>query len=114
LQQKYKSKDINVDLSPTKFSLRVLGEIIYEGEFGETVKCESSTWYLEDEKIIIEADKFKKHSWWKSAFVGDEEIDNTKVTPASESYTDLDSATKSTISKMLYDQEMKDRNKQQI
>jgi hypothetical protein len=58
-------------------------------------------------------DKFKKHSWWKSVFVGDDEIDTSKVTPASESYADLDSSTKSTISKMLYEQEIKEKAKLQ-
>ena len=46
-----------------------------------------------------------------AAFVGDAEIDNSKVTPASETFADLDSAAKSTIDKMLFDQEMKEKNK---
>ena len=110
--QKNNKKDIKVVLTPNKFTLHVGDTILYEGMFTESIKCESSCWYLENESIIIEADKFKKHSWWKSAFVGDEEIDTAKVTPASESYADLDSSTKSTISKMLYDQEIKERNNQ--
>ena len=107
----YRKKDIILDWSTQRLKLTIKGEIVYEGEFTETIKCESSTWYIEDNNILIELDKFKKHSWWKSAFLGDDEIDTSKVTPASESFSDLDSSTKSTIDKMLFEQDMKERNK---
>lgn len=103
-------KDVTLDWTTQRMKLIVKGEILFEGIFTETIKCESSTWYIEDDKIVVELDKFKKHSWWKSAFQGDDEIDTSKVTPASESFSDLDSSTKSTIDKMLFEQEMKNRN----
>ena len=106
------SKDVHITLTPSKCTVKVKNEVVHDNHFTETIKAESSCWYIdEDKNIVIEADKFKKHSWWKSAFTGDDEIDTTKVTPASESYADLDSSTKSTISKMLYEQELKEQNK---
>lgn len=104
-------KDVNLILTPQKLSLSIKNNLEYEGSFCFSVKCESSTWYIENDSIIIELDKFKKHEWWKSAFIGDDEIDTSKVTPATETFSDLDSSTKSTIDKMLYEQEMKERNK---
>ena len=101
---------MTLDWTTQRMKLIVKSEILFEGTFTETIKCESSTWYIEDDKIVVELDKFKKHSWWKSAFQGDDEIDTSKVTPASESFSDLDSSTKSTIDKMLFEQEMKNRN----
>lgn len=106
-------KNIQISMKPNHLLIKMNNETIFEGQFTESIKCESSCWFLdEDKNVVIEADKFKKHSWWKSAFIGDDEIDTAKVTPASESFSDLDSSTKSTISKMLYEQEMKEKLKQ--
>ena len=111
IDDKYNKKDIKLIITPYKMTLHIKNELIHEKQFLETIKCESSCWYLDNNHIIVEVDKFKKHSWWKSAFIGEDEIDTSKVTPATESYSDFDSSTQSTISKMLYDQEMKERNK---
>ena len=104
-----KKKDINLKFTTTNLSLSFQNELQYECEFLFPVKLESSTWYIEDDDIIIELDKFKKHEWWKSTFVGDEEIDTSKVVPAQESFSDLDDSTKYTIDKMLYEQELKNK-----
>lgn len=103
-----KKRDLDVKWTPEKFTLKIKNEIVYENKFVHNIKCESSTWYIEDGNIVLELDKFKKHEWWKSAFVGDEEIDTAKVTPAAETFSDLDSSTRSTIDKMLYEQRMKE------
>lgn len=108
---KNKTKDIDLKFTPEKFVLKMKGELIYEGTFCFTVKCESSTWYIENDSVVIELDKFKKHEWWKSAFLGDDEIDTAKVVPATETFADLDSSTRSTIDKMMFEQEMKEKNK---
>lgn len=104
-----KKKDIDLKWTPEKLTLKIKNEIIYENKFVHTIKCESSTWYIEDGNIVLELDKFKKHEWWKSAFEGDDEIDTAKVTPASETFSDLDSSTRSTIDKMLYEQQLKEK-----
>ena len=109
---KNKTKDIDLKFTPHNFLLKIKEELIYEGTFCFPVKCESSTWYVENDSVVIELDKFKKHEWWKSAFVGDDEIDTSKVVPATETFSDLDSSTRSTIDKMMFEQEMKERNKQ--
>jgi hypothetical protein len=108
---KNKTKDIDLKFTPEKFVLKMKGELIYEGTFCFAVKCESSTWYIENDSVVIELDKFKKHEWWKSAFLGDDEIDTAKVVPATETFADLDSSTRSTIDKMMFEQEMKEKNK---
>lgn len=111
---KNKTRDVDVKFSTQKLTLKIKGELVYEGTFCFTVKCESSTWYTDNDCIVIELNKFKKHEWWKSAFIGDEEIDTTKVVPAAETFSDLDSSTRSTIDKMMFDQQMKEKNKQLI
>jgi len=111
ISEKISRKDVSLTLTPLKFKLKHLNHDIFEGEFPFSIKVESSVWFIEDNSIIIEVDKYKKHEWWKTAFVGQEEIDTSKVTPATETYSDLDSSTRSTIDKMLYEQELKERSK---
>ena len=108
LGENNKKKDIDLKFTPELFTLKMKNNVIYEGKFVHSIKRESSTWYIEDNQVVIELDKFKKHEWWKSAFEGDEEIDTSKVTPASETFADLDSSTRYTIDKMLYEQKLKE------
>ena len=110
-QEKTNKKDIQLTLTPEKLCFKIKNEIIYEGTFTFAIKCESSTWYIDDGFIVVELDKFKKHEWWKSAFQGDEEIDTSKVVPATETFSDLDSSTRSTIDKMMYEQKIKEQMK---
>ena len=106
-----KKKDVDLKFTPEKLTLKMKNELIYENKFVHSIKCESSTWYIEDNNIVMEFDKYKKHEWWKSVFEGDDEIDTSKVTPASETFSDLDSSTRSTIDKMLYEQQLKEQMK---
>lgn len=106
-----KKKDVDLKFTPEKLTLKMKNELIYENKFVHSIKCESSTWYIEDNNIVMEFDKYKKHEWWKSVFEGDDEIDTSKVTPASETFSDLDSSTRSTIDKMMYEQQLKEQMK---
>ena len=72
------------------------------------VIVEKTIWYKDGSKLIIELEKYKKHEWWKSVFIGDDEIDTSKVVPPTESIGDLDSETRATIDKMIYDQKKKE------
>jgi len=113
LGENNRKKDIDLKFTPEKFTLKIKENVIYEGTFSHSIKCETSTWYIEDNQVVIELDKFKKHEWWKSVFEGDDEIDTSKVTPASETFSDLDSSTRSTIDKMLYEQQLKEERQLQ-
>lgn len=110
LENNIRRKDILLHLTPSTFSLKNNDKVIFEGTFPFEIKVDNSTWFIEDSTMIIEFDKCKKHEWWKCMFVGDVEIDTSKVSPPSENFSDLDSSTKATIEKMLYEQEMKKKH----
>jgi len=101
-------KDISVQIKTNKLFVKIKESVIVDGQLFLDILNDSSMWYISNNKIEIELDKLKKHEWWKCVIIGHPEIDTTKVRPNSEQITDLDSETRATIDKMLYDQRKKD------
>lgn len=104
------SKDeIKVDVTNQEVNIYIKEEKYLENNtLSFDVIVEKTFWYKDDKNLIIELEKAKKHEWWRSVFIGDEEIDTSKVVPPTESVNDLDSETRATIDKMLYDQRKKE------
>jgi len=102
-------KDIEVDVTNKEVYVFFKSEsYLTNSILSFDVKVEKTYWYKDGNKLIIEIEKYKKHEWWKSVFVGDDEIDTSKVVPPTESIGDLDSETIATIDKMIYDQKKKE------
>ena len=52
---------------------------LLSGSLFATIRCEDSTWCVEDNmNIVIVLDKIKE-TWWKNVLLGDEEIDTNMV-----------------------------------
>ena len=104
------SKDeIKVNVTNQEVNIYIKEEKYLENDIlSFDVIVEKTFWYKDDKKLIIELEKAKKHEWWRSVFIDDEEIDTSKVVPPTESINDLDSETRATIDKMLYDQRKKE------
>ena len=106
----FSKKDIKVDLTNNDVKIFHKNELVLNGSFLHPVKVETSTWYKEQNKIILELDKYKIQEWWKCFFVGDTEIDTSKIVPATEYIGDLDQETRATIDKMMYEQKIKEES----
>merc|ERR1712110_1344877 len=72
------AKDLNVDVTNTRLSIKCKGNTILEGKLHEKVTAEESIWHLDDSKIILSVEK-QRQTWWKCVLEGDQEIDTTKV-----------------------------------
>ncbi|CDU20173.1 nuclear distribution gene C [Plasmodium yoelii] len=106
-----KTKDIKVDITFKKLSIKVKNNIYIEGEFHKHIKPEDSIWTLEDNRIIhISIEKLNTMEWWATVIKGDPEIDVKKIVPENSRMEDLDSETRSVVEKMLYDQKQKALN----
>jgi hypothetical protein len=110
LPEKTSKKDILIQFKTNRLLVKIHDVIIVEGNLFADILNDSSMWYISNNKIEIELDKLKKHDWWKCVIQGHPEIDTTKVRPDSEHVTDLDSETRATIDKMLYDQQVKEQS----
>ncbi|XAR71634.1 hypothetical protein NMG60_11018001 [Bertholletia excelsa] len=81
---------------------------IIDGDLFQSVKVEDCFWSLEDQKSIsVLLTKQNQMEWWKYVVKGEPEIDTQKVEPENSKLSDLDPETRSTVEKMMFDQQRK-------
>ncbi|CAG9467008.1 unnamed protein product [Pedinophyceae sp. YPF-701] len=100
----------DLDVRITRSQLRVAvkgGDVVVDGEFTEPVKAEDSSWSIEGGTLSVELDKVSGMHWWTALLKGDPELDVQKVEPENSKLSDLDSETRATVEKMMYDQRQK-------
>ncbi|KAF8822957.1 nuclear movement family protein, partial [Cardiosporidium cionae] len=104
-----KSSACDVQISANKLRVGLKGKPpIIDGELHSRIKVDDSLWTLEDKKYIqITMDKYDGMAWWSCVIKGDPTIDVKKIVPENSKISDLDSETRSTVEKMLYDQRQK-------
>lgn len=104
-----KTKMLEVDIKNSKLRVHVKGqaEPLVNGELHKRVIVDDSLWTLEDGDLVITLQKDNKMEWWKCVLVGDPEINTQKVQPENSKLGDLDSETRQTVEKMMFDQRQK-------
>ena len=104
-----KTKMLDVDIRNTRFKVNIMGSALplVEGEFHKRVIVDDSLWTLEDGDLVVTLQKDNKMEWWKCILVGDPEINTQKVQPENSKLADLDSETRQTVEKMMFDQRQK-------
>ncbi|CEG48892.1 Nuclear distribution protein NUDC [Plasmopara halstedii] len=104
-----KSRQIDVDIRAKKLRVGLRGgETFVDGSLYNKVKVDDSFWTLEDgNRICVYLQKDNQMEWWKTIIQGDAEIDTQKVQPENSKLDDLDSDTRQTVEKMMFDQRQK-------
>ena len=82
-----------------------------EGKWNKKINPGESFWSVEKDgdksTLLITLEKFEGKNWWNCLLEGDIEIDTQKVEPENSKLSDLDGETRSTVEKMMYDQQQK-------
>ncbi|ETK78278.1 hypothetical protein F441_15907 [Phytophthora nicotianae CJ01A1] len=104
-----KSRQVDVEIRAGKMRVGLRGgETFVDGPLYNKVKVDDSFWTLEDgNRICIYLQKDNQMEWWKTIIQGDPEIDTQKVQPENSKLDDLDSDTRQTVEKMMFDQRQK-------
>lgn len=104
-----KSRQIDVEIRAGKLRVGLRGgETFVDGSLYKKVKVDDSFWTLEDgNRICVYLQKDNQMEWWKTIIQGDAEIDTQKVQPENSKLDDLDSDTRQTVEKMMFDQRQK-------
>jgi len=104
-----KTKVLDVDIKNSKLRVSIKGqaEPLVNGDFHKRVIVDDSLWTLEDGDLVITLQKDNKMEWWKCVLAGDPEINTQKVQPENSKLGDLDSETRQTVEKMMFDQRQK-------
>ncbi|ORC86332.1 uncharacterized protein TM35_000292140 [Trypanosoma theileri] len=104
-----KGRDLDIVIQQRRLRVAVKGKPpIVDGELYAAVKTEDSMWTIEDGRtVVLTLTKLNQMEWWKTVIVGDAEIDLQKVVPENSKLDDLDSETRQTVEKMMYDQRQK-------
>jgi len=89
------------------------GETIMEGEWGGEILVDDAIWTIESSQgkrvLQLSLTKVNQMGWWDCIIKGDPKIDTGKVDPENSKLSDLDGETRSTVEKMMYDQNQKQK-----
>lgn len=104
-----KGKQVSIVITSNHLTVGMKGQPpIVDGELYSKVRAEECMWTIEDgHTVVVTLYKVNSMEWWKTIFQGDPEIDLQKVMPENSKLDDLDSDTRQTVEKMMYDQRQK-------
>ncbi|XP_062000075.1 protein BOBBER 1 [Rosa rugosa] len=104
-----KSRDIVYEAKKNRLKFGLKGQpLIIDGELYQSIKPDDCLWSIEDQTAVsILLTKHNQLEWWKALLKGEPEIDTQKVEPEPSKLSDLDSETRQTVEKMMFDQRQK-------
>ncbi|KAK7195972.1 Nudc/CS domain containing protein [Novymonas esmeraldas] len=104
-----KGKQVSVAITSGHLAVGMKGQTpLVAGDLYGKVRAEECMWTIEDgNTVVVTLYKANSMEWWKTIFLGDPEIDLQKVMPENSKLDDLDSDTRQTVEKMMYDQRQK-------
>lgn len=112
-----RGKDISCEIKAKTFLLAVRGVVLIDAEFEDPVRVDESMWTInisssgtQPPQVVVTLDKTRK-TWWKHAFLGDPEIDTSKV-DSTQKIGEYDDATQASIRKIMFEQQQKRREQE--
>jgi len=111
-----KANMLDVKLGVNDFKVSFKGkpnEPLIEGKWCKKINAGESFWSIErsgaQSTLSVTLEKKEGKSWWSCLIEGDTEIDTQKVEPENSKLSDLDGDTRSTVEKMMFDQQQKQK-----
>jgi len=104
-----RGKDLVVELKAKKLHVALKGKKpIVSEEFDRAINTAESSWTLDSNKLVVlSLVKSNQMEWWSRVVKSEKEISTKKVVPENSKLEDLDSETRSTVEKMMFDQRQK-------
>ena len=104
------SKQLDIQMKASTLKIGVKGQTpIIDGPLHKKIKTGDSLWTLETDgakrTLQLTFVKVDGMNWWNCIIEGDPKIDTQKVEPENSKLSDLDSETRSTVEKMMFDQQ---------
>lgn len=102
-----KGKDCRVIIQRDHLNIGIAGRNdVLSGPLFAPVRVDECMWNLVDSNTIeVSLTKIDSMRWWKCVVQGEPEIDTTKIEPEPSGLDDVDPAMRSTVEKMMYDQQ---------
>ncbi|PIA48982.1 hypothetical protein AQUCO_01300091v1 [Aquilegia coerulea] len=103
------SRFVVCDIKKDRVTIGLKGQPpIVDGELFGFIKVNDSFWSIEDKKMLtVLLTKQKQMDWWKYLVKGEPHVDTQKTEPEPSRLSDLDPETRTTVEKMMFDQQRK-------
>lgn len=101
-----RAKDIQVDCTATRLTIRCKGNTVLEGKLHEKIVTDQTMWHLDNGNQIVLSLEKQRETWWKCVLEGDQEIDTSKV-ESTRAMDEYDGETQGAIRKIMFDQNQK-------
>ena len=101
-------------MKPSSLKIGLKGQApIIDGPLHKKIKTSECLWTLETDgpkrTLQMTLVKVDGMNWWNCIIEGDTKIDTQKVEPENSKLSDLDTDTRSTVEKMMFDQQQKQK-----
>jgi hypothetical protein len=105
-----RGKDLNVVIDKDHLVVGMKGQpAIIDGKLHKSVRTDECVWTIEDKQVLVlTLAKQDRMAWWDCVVDGHPRINTQKVQPENSQLSDLDSETRATVEKMMFDQRQKE------
>jgi len=115
IDEKYTAKQVKVTFTKNHLKIVLGGQVFVDADLFKEIKVSNCNWTLDSEtgklkntkSLAIYIEKSNQMEWWDCVCIGDPTIDPKTIVPENSKLDDLDSDTRVTVEKMMFDQRQK-------